>query len=143
MISLVIDTIIPGDVALGMPPASATNFEEYVDIFDKSELVERFSRGLQGVCKNRFESDFETLSSADRLNAINAYKNVDVRLFVEFISTLFRVYYSNPRVLQIISSGSVPPFPDGNVLEGDDWGILEPVFERGKIFRQVTSEKDL
>lgn len=137
MISLVIDTILPGDATLGLPPASETYFDKYVKTYSKYNLLEQFLGLLQRVSKDRFENTFEELSSADQLNAINACKNVDVRLFADFVTNLFRAYYSDYRVLQIIGSGSIPPFPEGNVLEGDDWDILESVYERGKIYRPV------
>jgi hypothetical protein len=44
------------------------------------------------------------------------------------------------QVLNSIQSGSVPPFPEGNYLENDDWEILGPVFERGKIYRTINTD---
>jgi hypothetical protein len=38
----------------------------------------------------------------------------------------------------IIGAGSVPPFPQGNPIEVDDWMILEQVYERGQVYRDVT-----
>jgi len=31
----------------------------------------------------------------------------------------------------VLNVGSTPPFPQGNILDEDDWEILEPVLERG------------
>lgn len=137
MIDIVISTILPGDTALGMPSASEIDFNEYIAKTSKHGLLEEFEELVQKISKDRLGDRFEMLSNEDRLKAINACKSVNVRLFVDFVTNLFRAYYSDSKVLQIIGSGSIPPFPEGNALPSDDWEILECVYERNKIYRPV------
>jgi hypothetical protein len=118
MIELILDTILPGDAALGMPPASMLDFEAY-------QLRHRV-----------FD---QVLDASQRLAAINGCKVVDVRLFSSFLTHVMRAYYTDRRVLTQASAGAVPPFPAGNELDTDDWTILEPVYMRGTIWRSTDS----
>jgi len=137
MLNLIIDTILPGDCSLNLPPASQINLNIYVNRYNKQSLMDEFFNLINKVCLDNFGSNFSELSNDKRLKALEACKSANVRLFVDFITNVFRAYYTNPRVLEAINSGSIPPFPIGNALENDDWEILEPVFERGIIYRSI------
>ena len=140
MLNLIIDTILPGDRTLNLPPASQINLDIYVNSYSKQDLLSEFLNLTNKVCLDKFASNFSELSDIDRLKALEACKSANIRLFVDFITNLFRAYYTNAKVLEGINSGSIPPFPSGNILENDDWEILEPVFERGRIYRSINPE---
>ena len=140
MLNLIIDTILPGDRTLNLPPASQINLDIYVNSYSKQDLLSEFLNLTYKVCLDKFASNFSELSDIDRLKALEACKSANIRLFVDFITNLFRAYYTNAKVLESINSGSIPPFPSGNILENDDWEILEPVFERGRIYRSINPE---
>ncbi|BEI36596.1 hypothetical protein [Polynucleobacter sp. HIN7] len=137
MLNLIIDTILPGDRALNLPPASEINIDIYLSSYRKQELISEFLNLTKKVCLNKFKSNFSELSGADRLKALEACKSANIRLFTDFITNVLKAYYTNAKVLETINSGSIPPFPVGNVLENDDWEILEPVFERGRVYRSI------
>ena len=140
MVNLIIDVILPGDLSLNMPAASQINFSSYIHTYGKQGLMDEFVNLTNQVCLNKFAVNFSELSDLDRLKAIEWSKDANIRLFMDFITNLFRAYYTNPRVLEAIHSGSTPPFPVGNLLENDDWEILEPVFERGTIYRSINPD---
>ena len=140
MLNLIIDTILPGDRTLNLPPASKINLDIYVNRYSKQDLMSEFLNLTNKVCLDKFASNFSELSDIDRLKALEACRSANIRLFVDFITNLFRAYYTNSKVLEGINSGSIPPFPSGNILENDDWEILEPVFERGRIYRSINPE---
>jgi hypothetical protein len=137
MINLVLDTMIPGDIELGMPAASTLDFELYQLKHKIQCLVEEFLQELTWLAQSKFENEFEDLNFDQRLATVNACKAKNVRLFSTFLTHCFRAYYSDAKVLNLIAAGSVPPFPVGNVLESDNWDLLEPVYERGRIYRSV------
>jgi hypothetical protein len=139
MIELVLDTMLPGDVSLGMPPASATDFEAYQLRHGTFEQVDAFLAMLAGVARDKFGQSFESLDATQRLAAINGCKVVDVRLFSAFLTHVMRAYYTDRGVLGRLSVGAVPPFPAGNELETDDWTLLEPVYLRGEMCRRADS----
>jgi hypothetical protein len=137
MIELVLDTLLPGDAALDMPRASTLDFEGYQLRHRVTDQVDAFLDMLAKVARDKFGEPFESLDSTKRLAAINACKLVDVRLFSVFVTHVMRAYYSERRVLTQLSAGAVPPFPAGNQLAADDWTILEPVYLRGRIWRDT------
>lgn len=139
MLSLIIDTVLPGDEFLKLPPASAIGLDIYIDSPGKQVQIDELQSLVNKVCLDKFAKTFTELVGEDRLRVLEACKRENVRLFVDFITNLFRVYYTNAEVLRAIHSGSTPPFPVGNSLEADDWGILEPVFERGRVYRPVNA----
>ena len=137
MIAPILETLIPPDQELGMPSAAAIGFDAYVQRYGIQETVSRYAVLVETLSDDKFKHPFSALCSDDRLALLNASRTADIRLFSEFLTHVFRAYYSNREVLDRIGSGSVPPFPEGNPMDQDDWSILEPVYERGQIFRNV------
>ena len=137
MLPAMIDTILPGDASLGMPPASEAGVATYFAQHGLATLVADFTQLLEGVALAKCGQAFLSLDAAARLQAINACKLANVRLFSAFLTQVLRAYYTAPEVLRLIGTGSVPPFPSGNELAQDDWSMLEVVFERGQVYREV------
>lgn len=138
-INLVLDTILPGNQGMGLPPASAIEFAGYQERNAIGAQVINFLIVLDDTSRKRTGQGFVELENNERLVAINACKLSDVRLFTAFVTHVLRAYYTDPQVLSRIGAGAVPPFPDGNSLNSDDWTILEAVYLRGRIYRQVSA----
>ena len=140
MIKLVMETIIPADAELGMPSASEINLELYQTKFKIEVIVHDFLNLLSQIANELFQLNFERLSYEERIKVIETTKLKNIRLFSEFMTHCFRAYYSDYIVLEKLNAGSLPPFPSGNLLEFDDWEILEPVYERGYKVRDLTKQ---
>ncbi len=134
---IIIDAMLPGDPELGMPSASTIDFDAYLGRHDLVDIVHEFVSMLNKVCSDKFSLSFIDLDAAQKMQAINACKLVNVRVFSSLVGHLLRAYYTSPSVLIRIGAGSIPPFPQGNSLAQDDWSILEPVYERGQVYREV------
>jgi hypothetical protein len=134
---VVIDAMLPGDPDLGMPSASTIDFGTYLGRHDLTNIADEFMAMLDKVCSDKFSLSFIDLEAAQKMQAINACKLVNVRVFSSLVGHLLRAYYTSPSVLIRIGAGSIPPFPQGNSLAQDDWSILEPVYERGQVYREV------
>lgn len=137
-LKMVIDTMLPGDSVLGMPSASTIDFEIYLKQHSLNQLSFDFIQMLDKVCEEKKGMAFVDLDEVQKMQAINACKLMDVRIFSAMVGHLLKAYYTAPGVLIRIKSGSVPPFPNGNSIEEDDWSILEPVYERGLVFREIS-----
>ena len=140
MIKTVLDAFIQGDNKLGMPPASAVDFNVYESKHGIQQIVIGFLSVLTKISKEKFSKDFRELNETQRISVLAASKLEDIRLFSAFLEHCFRAYYSDKRVLSILKVGSSPPFPEGNILEEDDWTILIPVYERGSIYREFDED---
>ena len=134
---LIIDTMLPCDPELGMPSSSSVNFDAYLVDRNISNVAFEFITMLDKICIKKFSLSFIDLNEEQRMKAINACKLENVKLFSFFVECLLKFYYTNNNVLNKIGAGSVPPFPNGNLLKQDDWSILESVYERGKIYRDA------
>lgn len=137
MLPAIINTILPGDVSLGMPPASDAGLESYFAQHGLAGLVDDFTQLLESVALAKCGQAFQSLDVVARLQAINACKRANVRLFSAFLTQVLRAYYTAPEILRLIGAGSVPPFPSGNDLAQDDWSMLEVVYERGQVYREA------
>jgi len=125
-----LDTILPGDESLGMPRASRV----------VSDLVdwEQYALVLDHLAREAGGQSFAALDAPSRLAVVEKSRRKQARLANGVIMAALRAYYTDAGVLRALGAGAVPPFPDGNFLEDDDWSILEPVFERGPIWRKVS-----
>jgi len=139
-LQVIIDAMLPGDPELSMPCASSINFQAYLVRHDLSDIANDFMRILDKVCIGKFSLSFVDLDHEQKMQAINACKLEDLRVFSGFVGHLLRAYYTSPLVLSRIGAGSIPPFPQGNSLPQDDWSILEPVYERGQVFREIPED---
>ena len=135
MINKILDTFIPGDYKLGMPPASKVDFNAYQLEHGIEQIVIDFLSELTKISLDTFAKEFKELDEEQRLHVLGSCKLKNIRLFSTFLKHCFQAYYSDKGVLSILQVGSSPPFPEGNVLEEDDWSILVPVYERGSIYR--------
>lgn len=139
-LQVIIDAMLPGDPELDMPCASSINFEAHLKRYDLFEIAHEFIRMLDKVCSDKFSLSFVDLDPEQKMLAINACKLVNVRVFSAMVGHLLRAYYTSPIVLRQIGVGSIPPFPQGNSLPQDDWSILEPVYERGQLYREIPED---
>jgi len=58
-------------------------------------------------------------------------------VFAVIESIVARAYYRDSRVLASIGVEHRPPFPKGYEVEQGNWSLLDPVCERGKIYRDA------
>lgn len=136
-LQVIIDAMLPGDPELGMPCASSIDFEDHLKRHDLVDIADEFVRMLDKVCDEKFSMSFIHMNPEPKMQAINACKLINIRVFSAMVGHLLRAYYTSPLVLSKIGAGSIPPFPHGNSLPHDDWSILEPVYERGQVFREI------
>ena len=98
-------------------------------------IVNAFIIELTKTSMKTFHVEFNTLDALQKNTVLKEVKFKNIRLFTEFIKHVFRAYYSDKQVLSILNVGASPPFPRGNHIGEDDWAILMPVHERGKIYK--------
>ncbi|WP_462163506.1 hypothetical protein [Pseudoalteromonas xiamenensis] len=137
MIKRFLSVILPGDEALGLPNAASLNLHYLVEKDIEANSLGLFFELLSHVANEKLQVSLEEADEVQFLAVVEAAKRKDVRLTSAVILSCLRHYYTNAVVLERIGSGAVPPFPEGNHLPEDDWLLLEPVFERGAIYKEV------
>ncbi|MFC3031830.1 hypothetical protein ACFOEE_04805 [Pseudoalteromonas fenneropenaei] len=137
MIKRFLSVILPGDDELGLPNAASLNLHYLVEKDVEAHSLGLFFELLSQVAREKLQLSIEEADDDQFLAAIEAAKRKEVRLTSAVILSCLRHYYTNAVVLERIGSGAIPPFPEGNNLAEDDWLLLEPVFERGPIYKEV------
>ena len=135
MIELFTDTILPGDRELGLPPGSCIDMGAFLEKAGLKAHLEDYFRLLEQLAQDKFNQSFTILAAESRLQIVEQSKRKNNRLANMVILECLKAYYTDAGVLKRLGAGAVPPFPDGNSLEEDDWSLLEPVYERGRMYR--------
>lgn len=86
-----------------------------------------------------YSKDFKTLNVDEKKDVIQLFKKKSKRHFNEIVFKVITYYYTNEKVLSVISSQSVPPFPKGNFVKEGDLLLFEDVFLKGNIWRKCPS----
>ncbi len=139
MIGLFLDTILPADPELNMPSGASIGIEAFVRDAATQTSIDEYFILLDQLAQEKFERPFKDLSAENRLQIVELSKRKNNRLANTIILHCLKAYYTNETILKNLPAGAVPPFPTGNILEEDDWSLLEPVYERGRIYRSVSS----
>ncbi|MCA3017486.1 MAG: hypothetical protein ING66_12110 [Rhodocyclaceae bacterium] len=137
MVDQILDTIIPQDEALGLPSAARINFDAYCAQYGIQDLVARYGNLVELTAEAKLGKPFRHLDADERFAIITATSAKNFRLYSSFVIHVMRAYYTHKQVLSQIGSGAVPPFPTGNIIDQGDWDLLEPVYERGPIYRAI------
>jgi hypothetical protein len=144
VLNAVLDTLIPADPDMEMPSASQAGVGHQLRLGPQAATVNAYLAVVQQTWQAQAEASgaealggFDQWPPTQRLELLNATRKGNMRLFAAFITAAFQAYFTSPAVLSRIGSGAVPPFPQGNTLPADDWTLLEPVYERGRLYRDV------
>lgn len=125
----IFDLIFPGDKELDLPSASEINLHEIIYCYHSSDEINEFV-GL-------FKCNDTEIRKPDKGFSIDRLMRKNARLAIPIIKSCMTIYYSCEEVLRVIQSSPIPLFPEGCYIEESDWTILEPVYEKGKVFREV------
>ncbi|HCV01467.1 hypothetical protein CMN24_00070 [Candidatus Saccharibacteria bacterium] len=136
-LSQFLNVILPSDSTLGMPSAVEIGVDKNVMHVLTPNQIDVFLFILNGIAQERFANSLSSLNEKEYLLCIEKAKRADARLVNNIVQQCLTAYYTHPIVLTKINSGAVPPFPYGNQIESDDWLMLQKVFERGPIYRNV------
>lgn len=138
MISVLCDTILPGDEGLGLPSGATIDIDDYILHADIDAQVKEYGQLLDELSHEKFDEGFVSLGVGLRLEIVELSKRKNNRLSNLIIIHCMKAYYTDTNVLKRLPAGAVPPFPAGNSLEDDDWSLLETVYERGRVYRVVS-----
>ena len=84
---------------------------------------------------NHYGRKFSALSVAEQSELVNGLKRVLFRFINNLTTHVVQCYYQHDDVLKAIGLEARPPFPKGYEVEEGDVLLLEPVYYRGKIYR--------
>ena len=125
-----LDIIIPPDAAKGLPGGSQTGFQPDTSHWESLKILNNSSIA-------RFEKRFHDLSYDERLIVANIALKTHRTFFIQIAKKLAEHYYQHDDVSRAIGLWKTPPFPEGYNVEEGDLSLLESVYLRGSIYRNV------
>jgi hypothetical protein len=130
-----LNLIIPASTDGRLPGAVEVGF---LDHARQERILPWLRDGLQLIlAEARLDpgADFAALGPPQQTEVIGRLRRQHFRFFGDLTTRVLQCYYQNDRVLAAIGIEPRPPFPHGYALDDGDFTLLEPVFERGRIYR--------
>jgi len=81
---------------------------------------------------------FPTLDLDVRMAIVDEFKQSSAPFIRAVTSITVQCYYRDARVMESLGMEARPPFPKGYELEQGEWSLLDPVRDRGKMWRDAT-----
>lgn len=132
-----LNTLIPPHADRGLPGGADVGFGEHCD----DPAVRAIVRASLASLREWSDAAFEALDAPQRVELVRQLERERVLEFRELLKSVVARYYLDDRVMRAIGVEPRPPFPDGYTVEDGDLTLLEPVYERGPMYRPVTSEE--
>jgi hypothetical protein len=132
---VIVNLIIPPSEDGKMPGAADVGFLAYVC---NENLLPWIREGLIVIIEesqNKYGQEFSGLSSSKQMHLIDKLRRKLLQFFNRLTTQILQCYYQHDDVLEAIGLEARSPFPKGYLLEEGDLTLLEPVYERGKIYR--------
>lgn len=131
--------MIPADEARGLPDGSKVSVGEFLKLEGNYEQIlarlDELGHQITAATGLKFieltQSQFEVL--------LKEQKKIIEPVVKQIGPALLKAYYTNPIVQKRIGVGDKPPFPDGKTVYEGNLELLEPVFNRGPIYRSIES----
>ena len=137
MKELFFSTILPGDTNLGLNALTLQQVDSFLSENKRDIDWDGWFFILENTAKKVFGKSFSELEQEDRLISIDKAQRKNFRLATNIIVTCLEIYYTNPDVLVAIGASPTLPYELGQVIDGGNWDILDPVSQRGQMYRDV------
>lgn len=132
-----LDLLFPGDPGSSIPAGGSLEFAvQSLATLDR-DAITAFEAALDAHARSRHATAFDALDDGDCASALESCRRAQPRLYTAYAVQAIRAYYSHARVQRAVGAGASPPFPQGNSLPEPDWTLLERVYLRGPIHREV------
>jgi hypothetical protein len=104
---------------------------------DATAMVASGLSALDARARERGAVEFAELPAEERAPLVREVATAHPGFIDILVFHAYTTYYQNPRVAVAIGLKSGPPYPGGYELELGDLGLLDPVRQRGKMYRDV------
>ena len=141
-LAAVLDQVIPPSADGRLPGAGfVAHGERFGSVI---RLLPGLDLGLAGglaACdehaRRRGAADYVSLGDADRLAVLNDVAAADAGFVPSLMFLAYTTYYVDDRVLTGLDFEPRPPHPKGFAMPDNDLSLLDPVRQRGKLWRDA------
>ena len=132
-----VNLMIPGDSRLNLPSGSYVDLDVILQMENKLEtailLAEQFSEIVLGELNKTLMQltveEFDEICRSSRTQTEPILKAIG--------PSLLKAYYTDPEVQDALGIGKAPPFPNGRNVYTGNIELLEPVYNRGLVYRNI------
>lgn len=135
ILNSILKMIIPPSNDGEMPCATDVDFVAYLTCEDLTSWIVDGLTKIEYESKKQYGCGFLKLKEFEKKQLIDILRTKFKEFFSNLTTHVINCYYQNDKVLKNIGIEHSPPFPGGFFIEEWDYNLLEPVFERGKIYR--------
>lgn len=139
-LALLAKELLPGSAEMNIPQAGA---EEVNSILNNANSVSEVLNILEKLDSsfdlNATQEDSSALAT-NLLKALSQQPALYSQITRAIAGPLLTSHYQRADVLQGLGLDSRAPFPQGNLVKQADLSMLEPVYDRGPIYRKFESE---
>lgn len=134
----VLPMIIPASEDGTMPSAGEVDFLVWLAEYapDSVVAIQATLNRIDAIARDSGDA-FAAMQVANRSSVITSMFENEARTLSALGDQVMACYYSDENVLKALGASPGPPFPDGNTVEQSDLSLLDPVKERGKIWRDA------
>ena len=132
---VLLNLFIPPSEDGKMPSAADVGFLAYIH---NENILPWIKEGLINIIEeshNKYGQEIFALSGSEQKELIDKLRRKFLQFFNRLTTHVIQCYYQHDDVLEAIGLEARPPFPQGYLLEEGDLTLLEPVYLRGKIYR--------
>jgi len=137
MKELFFSTILPGDTDLGLSALTSQQVDDFLFKNKRDIDWDIWFSIIENITNEVFGKTFSELDQNERMKSIDMAQRKNFRLATNVIVTCLEIYYTNPDVLVAIGASPTLPYEQGQVIDDGNWDILDPVSQRGQMYRDV------
>ncbi len=140
-LDIALDTIIPPSPDGRRPGAGEVGVARYVDDVLRPtpplhRMIVEALAALDAIARRRGGERFTALAPAERAAALDELASSEQSFPPFLVLHAYAGYYQQPQVLEALGLEARPPHPGGYAtIEGDLPSLLEPVRQRGRMYR--------
>ena len=135
-----LNLMIPSSDFYKMPSGADIGFEKTLDSEDWDWLSSGLLR-LNAESFTRYAKKFYLTQISEQRPVIESLNSLLRPFFNRLIKKLVEFYYQHEEVKKALGLREGPHFPDGYLVDEGDLTLLESVYERTKIYREIPSSR--
>ena len=140
LLDALLDAVLPGDPANGVPAAGAAGVAEHLEqvVAETPMIGLVLGNGLDAAAARLAEqgqSDLASSSADERDRFARDTEAKDPGFFMTLVAYAYMGYYTRPEVLRALGLAGRAPQPEGYELEAGELGALDKVRARGQLYR--------
>ena len=134
-LNVLLNLFIPPSEDGKIPGAADVGFLAYIQNGNSMPWIIEGLINIIEESHNKYGQEFSSLSNFEQTQLIDKLRGRFRHFFNRLTTQVIQYYYQHDDVLKAIGLEARPPFPQGYLLEEGDLTLLEPVYLRGKIYR--------